>query len=42
MALFGLTDPWIIGGYVLSFVSVIFCCAYAIVKGVKAEDETDE
>ncbi|MFT0898265.1 hypothetical protein [Candidatus Methanoprimaticola sp. MG2] len=42
MAFFGLTDPWIIGGYVLSILSVIFCCGYAVIRGIRAEDEEDE
>ncbi|MDO5852496.1 MAG: hypothetical protein Q4Q62_00185 [Thermoplasmata archaeon] len=42
MEIFGLSDPWIIGGYALSILSVVFCCAYAYLKGIKAEDEEDD
>ncbi len=42
MTFFGLTDPWIIAGYVLCFVCVAFCCTYAYFKGVKGEEGEDE
>ena len=42
MDFFGLTDPWIIGGYVGSFLCVAFCIAYGVLKGRGEEDENDE
>lgn len=42
MEILGLSDPWIIGGYALSILSVIFCCTYAYFRGIKAEDDGDE
>lgn len=42
MSVMGLSDPWILGGYVLSILSVVFCCAYAYLKGIRAEDDSDE
>ncbi len=42
MDILGLSDPWILGGYVLSILSVVFCCSYAYVKGIKAEEDSDE
>ncbi len=42
MEILGLSDPWIIGGYALSIISVIFCCAYAYFKGMKNEGDEDE
>lgn len=42
MEILGLSDPWIIGGYVLSVICVVFCCAYALKKGVFGSDEEDE
>ncbi len=41
MDFFGLTDPWIIGGYVGSFLSVAFCIVYGFLKGRQEEDEDD-
>ncbi len=42
MTILGLTDPWIIGGYALSILCVVFCCTYAILKGRKMGEEEDE
>ena len=42
MSFFGLTDPWIIGGYVLSFLSVAFCVAYGLLKGRDQEGEDED
>lgn len=41
MDFFGLTDPWIIGGYVGSFLCVAFCIVYGFLKGRQEEDEDD-
>ncbi len=41
MDFFGLTDPWIIGGYVLSILSVVFCCAYGLLRGGSEGEEED-
>lgn len=42
MSFFGLTDPWIIAGYVLSFLSVAFCIVYAYVKGIRSDEEEED
>lgn len=41
MGFFGLTDPWIVLGYVGSFLCVAFCIAYGILKGRGQEDDDD-
>ena len=35
--MFGIDDPWVWGGYVASFGTVILCCLYAWLK----RDEVD-
>lgn len=42
MSFFGLTDPWIIGGYLLSFLSVAFCVVYGFLKGRSTGEEEEE
>ena len=42
MEILGLSDPWIIGGYALSIICVVFCCAYALIKGRGGSEEEDE
>jgi len=42
MALFGLTDPWIIGAYVGCFISVIVAWAFALFKKDKVVEEEGE
>lgn len=42
MSFFGLTDPWIIGGYVMSFVCVAFCVVYGFLSGRSSEEEEDD
>ena len=39
MEILGLSDPWIIGGYALSIICVVFCCAYALIKGRGGSEE---
>lgn len=41
MDIFGQTDPWIIGGYVGSFLCVVFCVLYGFFKGRGEEEEED-
>jgi len=43
MAIFGLTDPWIIGAYVGCFASVVIAWWFALFKkDKKIETETEE
>lgn len=42
MAIFGLTDPWIILGYVGSFLCVVFCVVYGFLKGRGEEEEEED
>ena len=42
MDFFGLTDPWIIGGYVGSFLCVAFCVIYGFLKGRGEEDDEND
>jgi hypothetical protein len=40
MTFFGITDPWIIAAYLGCFLTVIFCCAWGLLK--KDKTYTDE
>lgn len=42
MDFFGLTDPWIIGGYVGSFLCVAFCVIYGFLKGRGSEEDEED
>jgi hypothetical protein len=42
MTLLGIPDPWIWTGYILCFATVIFCCAYALLKKHDDDGEDDE
>jgi len=42
MAIFGLTDPWIIGAYVGCFISVLIAWGVALFKKDKNETTEDE
>ena len=42
MDFFGLTDPWIVGGYVGSFACVAFCVIYGFLKGRNEEEDDGE
>lgn len=42
MEFFGLTDPWIVLGYVGSFLCVAFCIVYGILKGRDEEEDDGE
>lgn len=42
MTFFGLTDPYIIGGYVACILCVILCCGWAIFKRDNENEEGDE
>lgn len=42
MSFFGLTDPWIVGGYVGSFICVVFCVIYGVLKGRSASEDDDD
>ncbi len=42
MSFFGLTDPWIVGGYVCSFICVAFCVAYGFWKGRTSGEEDED
>jgi len=42
MAIFGLTDPWIIAAYVGCFVSVIIAWGFALFKKEKKTDTKEE
>ena len=42
MDFFGLIDPWIIGGYVGSFLCVAFCVIYGFLKGRGSEEDEED
>ena len=42
MSFFGLTDPWIVCGYVGCFLCVAICIAYGFIKGNNTEEEAEE
>lgn len=41
MTILGISDPWILSGYLLCIVAVVFCCAYGYLKSRNMTDEED-